>query len=494
MSHSNPLIRAVAVVASLLVSTASLAAVRGESGSTSGCAAGVQRCFSLVAASGSIVTGDGNNLPAWGYAMAGGAQPMQYPGPTLIVNQGERISITLTNSLPLPASIVFPGQTGVTATGGTTGALTQEVASGGGSVTYTFTASQPGTFLYHSGTRPELEVEFGLLGALIVRPAGFDAANAATRKSYGPVSTAYDREYLYLLSEMDRSAHEQLGEIQRLMAATPGTTFYQAVALLPEPADGLPKLDAARFTSTLWFINGRNGPDTLLDPAVGWLPAQPYNATTRAHPGDRVLMRIVGAGRDLHPFHHHGNNAWLIARDAQVLQSATGASAPYPDFLGLPALAALGATLPDQAVSNFTIQIVPGSTYDAIFTWTGLGLGWDFYGHRDPDGAGPLGCPPPELYEDPASHCKTFTQTNGDTLPVTMPEQQALTFGGFWSGGPYLGGGAALPPGEGGLNPNAGYTFMWHSHTERELTNDDIFPGGMMTMLIIEPPGVTIAD
>jgi manganese oxidase len=489
--HSIRRIPGLLLAVTLLGSTASLAAVRGETGSTSGCAVGVQRCFALVAASGSIVTGDGNSLPAWGYAIAGGAQPMQYPGPTLIVNQGERVSFTLSNSLPLAASIVFPGQIGVTAAGGVPGALTQEVSAGAGTVTYTFTASKAGTFLYHSGTRPEIQVEFGLVGALIVRPAGFDTA---APKAYGPASTAYDREYLYLLTEMDRSAHEQLGEIQQLLAASPGSTFDQIVASLPEPADGLPKFDPARFTSTLWFINGRNGPDTLLEPQVGWLPAQPYNATTRAHPGDRVLMRIVGAGRDLHPFHHHGNNAWLIARDGQVLQSAEGASAPYPDFQGIPSLAARGETLPDLAVSNFTIQAVPGSTYDAIFTWTGLGLGWDFYGHRDPDGAGPLTCPPLELHEDPASHCKTFTQTNGDTLPVTLPEQQALTFGGFWSGAPYLGGGSALPPGEGGLNPNAGYTFMWHSHTERELTNDDIFPGGMMTMMIIEPATAAIAD
>jgi hypothetical protein len=35
---------------------------------------------------------------------------------------------------------------------------------------------------------------------------------------------------------------------------------------------------------------------------------------------------------------------------------------------------------------------------------------------------------------------------------------------------------------------------MWHSHTERELTNDDIFPGGMMTMMIIEGPSVGIDE
>ena len=32
---------------------------------------------------------------------------------------------------------------------------------------------------------------------------------------------------------------------------------------------------------------------------------------------------------------------------------------------------------------------------------------------------------------------------------------------------------------------------MWHSHNEKEITNYDIFPGGMMTMLVVEPPGTT---
>ena len=55
-----------------------------------------------------------------------------------------------------------------------------------------------------------------------------------------------------------------------------------------------------------------------------------------------------------------------------------------------------------------------------------------------------------------------------------------------------LGQGEPLPPGEGGLNANLGFFFMWHSHAEKELTNFDIFPGGMMTHVIIEPPGTAI--
>ena len=69
-----------------------------------------------------------------------------------------------------------------------------------------------------------------------------------------------------------------------------------------------------------------------------------------------------------------------------------------------------------------------------------------------------------------------------------LPESLALTNGPFYSGSPFLGQAGLMPPGDGGMNPNAGYTYMWHSHNEKEITNYDIFPGGMMTMLVVEPP------
>jgi hypothetical protein len=88
--------------------------------------------------------------------------------------------------------------------------------------------------------------------------------------------------------------------------------------------------------------------------------------------------------------------------------------------------------------------------------------------------------------EDPDSHCQDL---EGPLGKVVLPEQQAMTFGGLWTGSPYLGQLGALPPDQGGLNPFGGFSYMWHSHTEKELTNDDIFPGGMMTMMIVEAPG-----
>jgi FtsP/CotA-like multicopper oxidase with cupredoxin domain len=379
--------------------------------------------FNLTAKADYVSSADGNVHFAWGYA--NGAGTMQYPGPTMIVQQGATVTVTLGNELPVPVSIVFPGQRGVTASGGAAGLITRE-APPAGSVTYTFVASEPGTYLYHSGTQQALQVEMGLVGALVVRPA-------AAGRAYGHAGSAFDREYLFVLTEIDPAIHAkvELGQMAQVD-------------------------NAARFP-TLWFINGRNGPDTLLDANIPWMPTQPYNIVPRMHPGEKVLLRIVNAGRDLHPFHTHGNNTNMIARDARLLESAPGAG-------------------PDLAISDFTIKTIPGETYDATFEWTGKGLGFDAYGHAPGDPMAPN--------EHAADHGKPF--------PVILPNILDMTFGEYYSGSPYLGRFGALPAGHPALNQTAGFFHMFHSHTEKELTNDDIFPGGMMTMMIIEPHTVPI--
>jgi FtsP/CotA-like multicopper oxidase with cupredoxin domain len=395
--------------------------------------------FNLVAREGFVSAPDGGSIYSWGYALDNGL--MQYPGPTLIVNQGATITVTLRNELPAPAgnvSIVFPGHL-VASAGGAAGTMTREAPPDGATtVTYTFTATNAGTYTYYSGTRPDLQVEMGLVGALIVRPAGFDHMNP---RAYGHDGTMYHYEHLFLLTEMDARIH-------------------QAVA------SGIYTVDTADFFPVYWFINGRCAPDTMLMDGVPWLPHQPYGAMAATRPGEKVLLRVIGGGRDLHPFHHHGNNSLIIARDGRLLESAPGAG-------------------PDLAVSDFTISIAPGGTVDALFVWTGEKLGWDIYGDRVHDCVDGNG----DNFDDTTHE---FCPDHGKPFPVTLPEQQEIAFGGQWSGSPYLGGMDALPPGQGGLNPNAGYFFMWHSHNEKEMTNNDIFPGGMMTHVVIEPPGTPI--
>lgn len=393
--------------------------------------------FNLHAGPASIPTPDGDSIQIWAYGNQG--QPVQYVGPTLIVTQGQTITVNLTNNLPVATSMVFPGHH-VTASGGVAGEFTQEAAAltGGvpGTVSYSFSATHPGTYIYHSGTTPELQVEMGLVGALIVRPSDYNA-NAPTAYGNG-TNSAYDHEYLFVLSETDPDYHK-LVEFG----------FLDQVNMTD------------RF-AVLWYINGRNGLDTVAPPNIPWMPHQPYDALARTHPGERVLLRMVGGGLDPHPFHTHGNHAELIAQDGRLK----------------------GVT----EKGDFTFEVYPGATYDAIFTWTSKDLGWDIYGPSAEyphtcSGAGPDNIDP-NTGEDCDFH--------DVAIPVTLPALQDLTFGGWFSGSPFIGQFGDLPVGEGGLNLNGGLFFMWHSHDEKELTNNDIFPGGMLTVVIVEHPDVPI--
>src|SRR5258708_10538941 len=131
-------------------------------------------------------TREETQISSWGVGCAGGktaatfapaifqslgiCPTMQIPSPTLIVHEGDTVTVTLTNNLPKGignTSLVFPGFT-VTTTGGVPGLLTSEAANGGGTVTYSFVATTPGTRAYYSGTQSDLQVEMGIYGAIVV--------------------------------------------------------------------------------------------------------------------------------------------------------------------------------------------------------------------------------------------------------------------------------------------------------------------------------------
>jgi hypothetical protein len=72
------------------------------------------------------------------------------------------------------------------------------------------------------------------------------------------------------------------------------------------------------------------------------------------------------------------------------------------------------------------------------------------------------------------------------SIAVKLPSEQDITYGQMYSGSPFMGAIGALPPGQGGFNPGA-FFYMWHSHSERELCDGNIFPGGMLTFCLILP-------
>jgi hypothetical protein len=313
---------------------------------TPGAVSGSTHTFNLVTKTGYIETPDGNSVFMWSYANADTPDNghFQSPGPVLCATQGQTVTVNLTNTLPEASSVVFPGQLAVTPSAGVPGLFTQEAAASGGTVSYSFVAGQPGTYIYESGTDTAKQIEMGLYGALVVRPmAGADRA-------YSDASTTFDtsREYLLLLADMDPFLHH---------AVETGATY-----------------DFNSRNNRYFTINGRSFPDTVQDNGSGLLPNQPYGALVRIQPNTAsntqpALIRLVNVGVDNHPFHPHGNHTTQIAQDGRLLTGSTGPA--YTEHFG----ETIGA----------------GQTEDFL-------LRWDDQDHWDPS-VNPLPVPPPN-YRD----------------------------------------------------------------------------------------------
>ena len=86
------------------------------------------------------------------------------PGPVVHVREGQTVEMTLTNGGAIPHSIDFH------AARIAPNVAFKDVAPGD-SITFRFTASDPGVYMYHCGTKPVLaHIANGMYGAIVVQP------------------------------------------------------------------------------------------------------------------------------------------------------------------------------------------------------------------------------------------------------------------------------------------------------------------------------------
>lgn len=393
--------------------------------------------YVLTAKSGIINMPDGNSMVMWSYTNANGA--FQYPGPVLCADQGDTVTVTLRNELPVPTSAQFVGIDNVKVNGrpaqaqfdgaGVLQSLTND-AGFGHSVTYTFKADEPGTYLYQSGTDQQLQIEMGLVGAVIIYPATVVTAaalaalpvdeRAFARLAYNDPTTIYstEHEYMLMLTELDPDVHYAVEEGGLLRSAE-----YMGT-----------------WKPRYFMINGRSFPDVLAPNGAAWLPSQPYGALAHVEPFDPIsnplpaLIRYLAVGGESYPFHPHSNHEKVIAKDGRMLAD--------------------GAT--DLSMEKFAIVVEPGSTIDATFIWTNV-----------------------EDYN--------FEDGSQGPVPVPIPSQANLTEGNYWSGSPFIGGSGVLNPEVQGKNVCGEYYHVAHNHNLAEATNYGAAFGGQLTLIRVDP-------
>jgi FtsP/CotA-like multicopper oxidase with cupredoxin domain len=423
--HVHPLAVALALAAPLLLNSQGILAAVGIVCSNS------NNNITLTTQTGYITTSDANTLFSWGFSLDG--QSFQYPGPTLCVNEGDTVTVTLNNSFAEDVSIMFPGQDNVLANGLTaqpqfdaTGKLvsmTNAAPKNGGSVTYTFTANRPGTFVYESGTEPRKQVRLGLFGALVVRPAlGADHLNNRadskfTTPANSSLGTTNDPEdYMVLLSELDPYLNQ---------AAENGSTAG---------------FDFTSYHPRYWMINGRGFPDSIADNDAPFLPGQPYGALARTQPKTNGpthpfpgAIRYLNVGTEDFPFHPHGNNGLVVARDGNPLENSTGA---------------------DLSMEKFVVEVGPGQTYDVLFSW-----------------------------HDAENY------SAGNPPPMTQPTFANINYGSFYSGSPYLGVKGASAPGASSLNECGEFYVISHNHNLDQLDAWGLTMAGPITWMRVDKTG-----
>ncbi|MBI4552761.1 MAG: copper oxidase [Candidatus Latescibacteria bacterium] len=196
----------------------------------------------------------GSTFDVWGYNGS-------MPGPTIEVNQGDRVRVVVENRLPEPTTVHWHGVEVPIAMDGVEG-VTQDPIPPGGRFVYEFTVHQYGTFFYHA--HMPMQQMMGMIGLFIMHP----------REPYQP------------------RCEKDFGLILQEWAILPNNTIPNSLSM--------------EFN---WLtINGKSGPATT--PLIVKL-------------GERVRIRMVNLSMDHHPMHLHGNTFYVTGTEAgRVPQAA----------------------------------------------------------------------------------------------------------------------------------------------------------------------------
>lgn len=176
------------------------------------------------------------------------------PGPTIEVNQGDRVRIIVHNELPEETTVHWHGfELPVQYDGSMT--LTQNPIKPGKTFVYEFDIHEAGTFFYH--THVAMQEAFGMVGWFIVHP----------RKVYDP---PVDRDFGLIFQNFHIDANQTIS-------------------------------DSWSMDWNWHTINGRSGPFTT--PLV-------------VKHGERVRIRIMDfSPMQHHPIHIHGHTFWVTGHE-----------------------------------------------------------------------------------------------------------------------------------------------------------------------------------
>lgn len=243
---------------------------------------------------------DGNVLNVYGFGPTLSNIPV--PGPTIYCNEGDTIDLYTLNISQGAGHTIHPHGMDVPQDMDGVHETSFEIMHMM-DTNMVWVATHAGTYLYHCHMASVLHVQMGMYGSIVVRAAG----GASTAYTGGP---AFDKDYLWLMSEMDSYWHDSI----------PGAAFMEDDFQVPP------------YRPDYFLINGLSE-NQLADSTVA----------ITAMVGEKVYLRLSNIG-------YYMNEVILPSDMSPTILSVDGRPIP-----------------PLQAD---TVRLVPGERYEVMLTPT----------------------------------------------------------------------------------------------------------------------------
>ncbi len=285
---------------------------------------------------------------------------LRLPSPTLRVEQGDRVYITLENTHYMPHTLHLHGADHgfVDSTGeGNDGVpITSEMpVMPGGARRYELTPRSSGTMFYHCHVQPHVHVMMGLQGLFIIeenRPDNWlqtiNIGAGSVRHPSVAVRENYQQEYDLHYLDLDRelSAEIQRNNDPRLITRAMHREY-----------------DITDASSDYFVLNGRSFPYTFRESLIV------------TEPGQRTKLRVVNGGAKGIALHTHGHKFTVTHKDGSRVPEA----ARFPQdvvWLGTSQRADLELSSVNDGVSSYGAGIWPyhDHQYQGVTT-DGIGPG-----------------------------------------------------------------------------------------------------------------------
>ena len=238
----------------------------------------------------------GEFVTFWVFAPVGTAMgsPARLPSPTLRVEQGDSIEVTLYNTHYLPHTIHFHGTSQPNNMDGVPH-MTQDAVAPGRSFTYRFVAGQPGTYWYHCHVQEQIHPSMGLAGMFVIEPDRPFNHFAHLVPGAGRITS------------MSKATREEYQNESRSCTWTSTIASIASRRPIPIPREIEKRMhreyDVTQRKPNIFLLNGRSFPFTLRDTPIVVKPDQ------------LTKLRVLNVGPRSVYLHTHGHHPTLTELD-----------------------------------------------------------------------------------------------------------------------------------------------------------------------------------